>query len=218
MKHTKIPHLFILLFLATAIFNSCGQNTHQKINDSEFDDKDAANAKLLSADSLEQYPFLKDRYNKINEALQMPRPVLLCSDSLNEQQKMAQIIALNDTLFTQFLFDPFSKQPYRNEIFGVYPARQSDMSSVKENYNLPSVFRIEMYNYALNNTSIALVDIQQKKVLNRYFLSQTQPDISNYLRNLAVKIAVESPEVQNAMGIKPNEAAALMASTLTSLN
>ncbi len=218
MKHTKIQHLFILLFLATVIFNSCGQNTHQKISDPEFVDKDAANAKLLSADSLEQYPFLKDRYNKINEALQMPRPVLLCSDSLNEQQKMAQIIALNDTLFTQFLFDPFSKQPYRNEIFGVYPARQSDMSSVKENYNLPSVFRIEMYNYALNNTSIALVDIQQKKVLNRYFLSQTQPDISNYLRNLAVKIAVESPEVQNAMGIKPNEAAALMASTLTSLN
>jgi hypothetical protein len=39
-----------------------------------------------------------------------------------------------------------------------------------------------------------------------------------YLKNLAIKIAINSPEVQQAYGIKPEEKDALMASTKTALN
>ncbi|MBL0145594.1 MAG: hypothetical protein IPP48_07380 [Chitinophagaceae bacterium] len=116
------------------------------------------------------------------------------------------------------MFDIYAKQPYRNEIFGVYPARESDLANVKVACNLPTTFRVEMYNYALNSTSVAIVDVQQKKTIHRFYLRQMQPDISKTLKDLAVKIALESPEVQQALGFKPTEKDALMANTKTSLN
>ena len=181
-------------------------------------DENIINSVLINADSVQQIPEVLQYLDEVNQSLKLPRPAVLCKDSLNEKQKLAQIIALSDSAFTQFLIDPYLKKPYRNEVFGVYPARQSDLTSVKMKYNLAETFRVEMYNYALNNTSVALVDVSSQKVLNRYYHSQMQPDIPLFLRNLAVKIAVESPEVQEALEIKPAEADALMASTLTALN
>lgn len=218
MKQNKFLTAVVCNLLAVTILTSCGPNNSGQAISNGADDKDAYNAVLISGDSVAQYPFITDRLNIITETLKKPLPVLLCADSLDVNQKMAEQLAINDTGFTKFLFDPETKKPFRNEIFGVYPARQSDLTNVISNYNLASTYRIEMYNYALNNTSIALVDVKQQKVLNSYFLSQTQPDIPLYLRNLAVKIAVESPDVQKAMGIKPSEKDALMANTLTSLN
>jgi hypothetical protein len=214
-KNTRLCSLFIC-FIAM-LFASCSND--QKTNKKQpGKDENAVSAVLLDPDSLNNSPFIAEQVNEIKNALLQPRPVLLCKDGLDQHQSLAQLIALNDSAFTQFLKDPLSHQPYRNEIFGVYPARGSDMTNVKVPYNLPSCYRIEMYNYALNYTSIALVDVQQQKTLNSYYLSSTQPDIPYSLRKVAVKIAVESPEVQKALGIKPEEKDALMASTKTSLN
>ncbi|MEQ1675521.1 MAG: hypothetical protein ABL876_02395 [Chitinophagaceae bacterium] len=216
-QDNKLPPV-LFLFTALVLISSC-TNEKKSGNDSKTSkNDDAINSVLMATDSLATFPFVQDRVNEIKMALQQPRPVLLCKDSLNANQSLAQLIALNDSVFTQFLTDPFSKLPYRNEVFGVYPARQSDMATVKTAYTLASCYRVELYNYALNNTSIALVDVQQQKVVHSYYLSNSQPDISAYLKNLAVKIAVESPEVQQALGIKPAEKDALMASTKTSLN
>ncbi len=218
MKHDNKLLPALLLFVALVLIGSCTNEKKSGDGSKISKNDDAINSVLMATDSLATFPFVQDRVNEIKMALQQPRPVLLCKDSLDTNQSLAQLIALNDSAFTQFLTDPFSKLPYRNEIFGVYPARQSDMATVKAAYNLASCYRVELYNYALNNTSIALVDVQQQKVVQRYYLSNSQPDISAYLKNLAVKIAVESPEVQQALGIKPAEKDALMASTKTSLN
>ncbi len=180
--------------------------------------EDAINSVLADTIDMSGFPFIQERESRIAQALQSPLPVLLSGDSLSTNQSLAQIIAVNDSLFTKFIYNPSTHQPYRSEIFGVYPARQSDMGGVKTAYNLASSYRVEMYNYPLNITSIALVDIQQKKVLQSYYLASTQPDISLSLKNLAIKIAVESEIVQTALGVKPTEKDALMASTLTSLN
>jgi hypothetical protein len=216
IKKRRITLRLFSVFFCCIIFACNNNQPAEKLHPGY--DADAINAVLLDADSLKTFPFLEDRVTEIKNALKNPKPVILCKDSLNKEQSLAQIIALSDSAFSQFLIDPFSKQPYRNEIFGVYPARQSDMSTVKGAYNLASTYRVEMYNYALNNTTIALVDIQLQKVLAGYYTSNSQPDIPFYLRNLAVKIAVESLEVQNALGVKPDEKDALMASTKTSLN
>ncbi len=217
MKQRGISSNLLLYLFIGCIGVSCNNNPSLEKLHAGYD-ADAINSVLVSADSLKTFPFVEERVNEIKAALLNPRPVLLCKDSLSNDQSLAQIIALNDSAFTQFLKDPFSKLPFRNEVFGVYPARQSDMTSVKTSYNLPDCYRVEMYNYALNNTSIALVDVQQQKVVGSYYSSNSQPDIPAYLKNLAVKIAVESPEVQNALGMKPSEKDAVMASTKTSLN
>ena len=215
MKQNNLIFLFAIWLW---MLMSCNNNNSGTANLTMPDRTEVEQSVLSETDSSVLFPMLRERINEIKNVLQQPTPVLLLKDSLSAAQQFAQALALKDSSFTQFLKDPFEKKPYRNEIFGVYPARESDMVNVKMPYQLSTTYRVEMYNYALNNTSIALVDVQQQKVLNCYFLSQTQPDIPFYLRNLAVKIAVESPEVQKAMGIKPDEKAALMASTLTSLN
>jgi hypothetical protein len=219
-QYTRIrSSRFFLIFLfviAAMGYESCNSNT---VSDKQLPpyDEQAMNALLVGADSLRTFPFTEQRVNDIKLALSQPRPVLLCRDSLNSQQQLAQLIALSDTNFTRYLRDS-KGTPYRNEIFGIYPARESDMAAVKVNYTLAQCYRAELYNYALNLTVVAMVDVQQGKTLAVSFMPQSQPDIPEYLKQLAIRIAVESPEVQQAMGMKPEEKDALMASTKTALN
>jgi hypothetical protein len=91
------------------------------------------------------------------------------------------------------------------------------MGSIK-NALQADCFKVEMYNYTLNLTSIGIVDIKQNKLVSFATLEQTQPEIPQYLKSIAIKIAINSPEVQSAYGIKPEEKDALMASTKTALN
>lgn len=208
----------VFIIIMSVFVLSCNNNNSTVITKHPGYDEDAVNSILIDVDSISTSSMAIRRAEKIKAVLQIGKPVLLCGDSLNDQQQMAQLLALNDTVFTRFLVDPSTKKPFLSEVFGVYPARQSDMPAVKITYNLPATFKVEMYNYALNNTAVALVDVQQQKVLHRYFLPKTQPDIPEYLKKLAINIAIESKEVQQALGIKPSEKDALMASTKTALN
>lgn len=210
--------LFVALFLGGQFLITACNNNGPAVTQLQGYDEDALNSVLTAIDSLNTFPFVQERVNEIKTALQQPRPVLLNKDTMSEQQQMAQLIALNDSSFTRFLRDPATGLPFRNEVFGVYPARESDMTTIRSPYTLASTYRVEMYNYALNNSSVALVDVQQQKVLGTFYLSQMQPDISVYLKKLAIRIAIESPEVQQALGVKPQEKDALMASTKTALN
>ncbi len=213
--------LYPFLWLSLLLFFSCNNNNTTN-NTAPATvagyDKDALQSVIASTDSLITFDFVKDQVENIKSSLQQPVPVLLCRDSLNSQQKLAQIIALYDTVFTQSVREKNTNKPYRCEIFGVYPARQSDMAYVKTSYTLADCYRVEMYNYALNSSAIAIADIKQQKVLANGWQLQTQPDIPSYLKTLAIKIAASSAAVQNALGISPADKDALMASTKTSLN
>ena len=65
-------------------------------------DEDAIQSVIVNADSLKTFDFVNARVEEIKTALQQPIPVLLCRDSLNAAQQLAQIIALFDTVFTPF--------------------------------------------------------------------------------------------------------------------
>ncbi|MBK8952965.1 MAG: hypothetical protein IPM85_12475 [Chitinophagaceae bacterium] len=108
--------------------------------------------------------------------------------------------------------------PFRNEVFGIHQARESDMSGIPLPHNLPECFRVEMYNYALNNTSVAIVDVASQRVLNSFYFSETQPDPPYSLVELANRIAIESPEVEKALGFKPTKEKLLAQYYKTSLN
>lgn len=181
-------------------------------------DKDVLQSVLVQADSLKTFSFVNARVDLIKRALQQPTPVLLCQDSLDARQQLAQLIALYDTAFTKLVRQPVTHLPYRCEVFGVYPARESDMTNTPKPYRLQDCYRVEMYNYALNTATTAIADVKQQKLLSASTQQQAQPDIPLNLKNLAIKIAVSSPEVQQAYGIRPGEETALMASTKTSLN
>ncbi len=200
-------------------FCSCNdQTTNTKATAVAPYDDNVLKSVIAPDDSVQSADFIVAQQSKIQLALQQPTPVLLCQDTLTQQQQLAQLIALSDTVFTQAVRNKINGAAYRCEIFGVYPARQTDMVYVQTAYNLADCYRVEMYNYALNTTTTAIADTKQQKVLAAGMQQQAQPDIPLYLKNLALKIAVASATVQEALGVKPAESSALMASTKTSLN
>jgi hypothetical protein len=175
-------------------------------------------SKVFSSTDTLRDSLTKIRIVKIESALRQPMPVLLYGDTLNDQQKLAQIIALSDTSFTHFVFDEKSRAPLRCEIFAVNPARQSDLSPYRASFNLKDLYRVEMYNYALNLSSYAITDVRQQQVLFSFHQQNSQPDLSPSLAKLATHIAIQSSAVREALGYAPGAEDALMAATKTALN
>jgi hypothetical protein len=201
------------------IFFSCGFLLMTGCNDgntlpSAKDNPQFAIESVIAADSAaSNFPLLLQRIEKITASLQQKVPVLFL-DSLDNDKALAQIIAVNDIKFKENFFDK-AGQAYRNEIFNIYNARPQEIPA---GYVANNVYKVELYNYALNLTTIALVDVPSQKVLSVNIFPQTQPDLNPSLTNLAVQIAVNSPDVIKALGFKPEEKDALMAATKTSLN
>ncbi len=204
-----------LFYLTVLILFSCNNNNSNTIVKY---DEDVLTSKISDADSLKTFDFVNNHVEDIKKSMQAPNPVLLCGDSLNELQRTAQQIALKDIAFLKNVRDAATQLPYRNEIFAVLPARESDLNGTKGIVNITDCYKVEMYNYPLNLTTIALVNVKEQKTITVTTQEQAQPEIPLYLKNLAIKIAVNSPEVQQAYGIKPSEADALMANTKTALN
>lgn len=175
--------------------------------------KEAAEAVIAPDSAVASFELMAQRLTAIQNALQLPIPILLLSVADSNQSK-AQRLALNDNRFTENIRDK-QQQPFRNEIFSIYNARPQE---VPQGSKAADVYRVEMYNYALNLTTVALVDIAQEVVTSVNTFAQTQPDLNPYLTNLATQIAIHSPEVVQALGYKPTEKEALMAATKTALN
>jgi hypothetical protein len=204
----------LLVFFAMALLYACNDNVASKA----VNDPDAARyaaESIISADSgIQDFPLFRERLANIKAALATPVPVLLLAKP-DSNQARAQKIALADARFTENFFDKKLNQPFFNEIFNIYKARPQE---IPKGYTAAAVYRVELYNYALNLTTVAITDLISQKVISISTLPQTQPDLNPSLTELAVQIAVNSPDVAKALGYKPGEKEALMAATKTSLN
>ena len=108
----------------------------------------------------------------IQAALKKPQPIINLL-SLDSNQNAALTLALADATFVKYLKTPDGK-PLRNEIFGVYKARPADLPTDKQSTCNGKCYRIEMYNYALNLSSVCLVDLSQNLVFNTNHYASTQ--------------------------------------------
>ncbi len=178
------------------------------------------NYAILSEKRKIEPEFVLKRREMIRIALLQPIPILAqAENTLNAQQIDAQRIALGNTEFTKNAKLENNRQVFLNEIFGIYPARPSDYSAQSSPECADgSCYRVEMYNYALNLATLAMVHLNSKKVIRVAVFPHTQPDIPLILKELALKIASESPEVEKALGYKPSKESALMSDTKTALN
>lgn len=172
---------------------------------------------ILSTSQKDTARYILERKQQIKNILKDSIPVKLFTDRTGENILLVQQIALADTFFTRYIFDKQTKQPLWNEVFGVYPARPGDLR--KSITVLPgTLWRIEMYNYAYNLTTIGIVDVFTHRMISVDHYPDTQPDIPQSLIKLAVDIAINSPEVEKALGFKPNRSLPVMSSTKTALN
>lgn len=202
--------IFILLF-STILFFSC----HESTENAKDTDRLQAIESILYTDSIHaNLPIVATRIEAIRTALKQQIPVLRLAQA-DSIQSLAQNIALHDEKFCEHIFDPETKQVFRNEIFNVYPARPQEIPVANKQGN---VYKVEMYNYALNLTTTALVDLQMNKTIQINTLPQSQPEIPTVLKEIATQIAINNEDVIKALGFKPNEKEALMSNTKTALN
>lgn len=206
----KIKNNLLFAFLIIVIF-SCVKN--EKIV--ERPDIELIKGSRILSDSIKNNNvFLTKRYQLIDSVLKQKSPIIRLQ-KLSKQDSLAQEIALNNKDFTKYLRDSTGSKLYLNEVFNLYKARPQD---IPENLNPQNIYKIEMYNYPLNLSTTALVDIASGNLYNLNHLPQNQPDIPISLKDLALKIATTNPEVIKALGYKPEEAEALMANTKSALN
>ncbi|MGH2647626.1 MAG: hypothetical protein ACRDE8_08670, partial [Ginsengibacter sp.] len=153
--------IFIFFFLIEFILCGCNNSSTSKsgqLNDSAY----AAGAVLVNDTTQLNIAAIKERNERIKTALSQNTPILLL-ENLDNARALTQIIAVNDARFTYYLYDTASKKPYLNEIFNIYNARPQE---VPQGYNAANVYRIEMYNYPLNLTTVGLVDLSTQKVIS----------------------------------------------------
>ena len=162
-------------------------------------------------------PALIAQATLVQQALEQPITILLMA-GLDEPRALAQEVAVRDPRFQGDLWDAATGTPLRNEIFGVYPMRDSDITDATARCTGTSCYRVEMYNYAKNLTTIGMVSVEDGLLLAVTKIPNAQPDIPPHLTDLAVQIASQSPEVAAALGYAPDGEEALMANTKTALN
>ncbi len=71
--------------------------------------------------------YLAQRVQQQTAALNQATPVILRSEGLDDKQRIAQEAAIRDGRFTQFARAQ-DGSALRNEIFQIYPARDSDLT------------------------------------------------------------------------------------------
>lgn len=202
----------IILFAAVSlILTACNYKSEQKIAETPETQAGQLSASLRN----EKDELIAKRLEKITAALKLSPPVLTL-ETVDENQKTAQESAVQDARFTNETKDAQTGEPLFNEIFGVYPLRESDFIQQTAGCRQSKCFRVEMYNFALNSTTNAVVDVNSKQVLAVTRIPQTQPDIPTHLTELAAHIANNASEVKNALGGTAGNP--LMTNTKTALN
>lgn len=100
----------------------------------------------------------------------------------------------------------------------VREALPSYFKSANTNCTKGDCYRVSMYNYYYNNTTVALVNIKNKAVLQVKHYSTGQPEINKRLTDIAIQIASHSQEVKDALGIDPNKEIPMLPNVKTAMN
>jgi len=200
--------LFATLFLVSCNSENKQQDTQQdkpeqNNNQFQYSGKLASNAEKSQQS---QSPLLKIYRDKVKNALTLATPVLLLDQDAvtNEAAYQSQLIALQNKQFSQYIRHPKTKQPLRNEIMTVRPILAADKSTANSKAlslcQADACFRVEMYNFFFNLSSVAFVDTVAKKVVSMSQYSDAQPDLNKNLIKLAVEIAKNSELVKKELG------------------
>jgi hypothetical protein len=163
----------------------------------------------------QQIPALVARRAAAAAALQTTPPILLLPD-LTGEAAQAQTLALQNSDFLSYAYDLSSGAPLRNEIMVVRPALPSDLTNSNISCTPDHCYRVELYNYAQNVTTVAFVDAAANQVAQVSHQINVQPEIPPALADLAVEIARHAPEVQVALWGAPGTP--VMPNVKTALN
>ncbi len=181
-------------------------NRDKKIIIPDLDEQKAMNIPAVQ----EYLQDLEKLYKKGQSTLPLKK------SELDANGEVAQSVALENS---EFLSDTkMDNKLLHNDIMRVVPAIASTLDNKSKKECKTSIcYVVEKYNYALNSTTRAIVDVKAKKVLAVKRYSNSQPDISARLTNIAKEIALNHPKVIKELGHTPTPSELSMANVRTSL-
>ena len=162
-------------------------------------------------------PQVKEYVEDLKHLISKGKAVLpLDSSELDDKAMVAQEILLKNQ---EFLKD--TKQDGKllhNDMMRILPAIISAMDKNSAKIcQTHSCYEAEKYNFVTNTTTRAIVDVDDKKVLQIDRYSNRQPDISLRLTHIAQAIALNAPEVKKELGFKPSRKDITMANVRGSM-
>jgi hypothetical protein len=169
-----------------------------------------ANARLLSPDEFDPRSLapVAERIALVEHQLSQANPILALA-GLPEREAEAQRIALANER-VQYLArignDPNQPEPLLLEVFGVYPLQPSDITPMTTACRESSCYRVELYDWARNQTNNVIIEMGSGTLLAINEYSNTAPSIvPEHLTSLATEIAVAAPAVREELGLEPSE-------------
>jgi hypothetical protein len=110
-------------------------------------------------------------------------------------------------------------QKMRAEVMAVYKLRESDFVEEAQVCKTARCYRLEVYDFARNTLLLGLANLDAKAMISWRAENGRKPEIPDRLKRLAIDIAIDAPELTEALGgIAPKFTDAQMASTKTALN
>ncbi len=148
-------------------------------------------------------PEVKEYLKDLKKVIQSGQAVLPLDDSeLDSSGVLAQKILLKNKAFLKDTIR--NGKPLHNDMMRIRPAIVSVLSdSSKTICETHKCYQAEKYNYVTNTTTRAVVDIDNKKVLEVTNHAGMQPDISLRLTHIAQAIALNAPEVAKELKRTP---------------
>ena len=199
---------FILFFTLMLLFQSCTEPSEDNRPTRKPPNKTEASNILPATISVESLlpiiPTLADYHTQKLAVLASKLPVILLSDTeiKSEEERLVQQIAIQDADFIRDIFLEETKEPLHTEIMNIRRSIEKELFQHKIGYNKGSglPFRVELYNFYHNTTTLAFVDVPSRSVLKVVYFQSGPPTINERLKSLAVEIALHTPEVLAEIG------------------
>lgn len=120
------------------------------------------------------------------------------TNQLTSEQTLAQDLALKNRQVFEHT------RNHRSEVFGVREVLADQYTAASTACATANCWQVEIYNFDENTAVTAIVNLDTQKVLDVLYQPSMQPGINKRLADLAVDIAINAPEVIEALGYKPD--------------
>lgn len=157
---------------------------------------DEAKLALIAASFPDSVAPEKVAYSAAISANLLSKLPILALPDLQGKEAEAQRIMLADPRLVPATRDPQTKKPLRSEVMTVKPALPGDRVGAETACWEGGCYRVEIYNFFHNVTITGLVDTTKKQVVSINSLPESQPELSERLKQLSIAIARHEPAVR----------------------
>lgn len=142
------------------------------------------------------------------QSLSLSPPVIVFPDSSLKEpyQRLAQELALSYEPFVKDVWERDSRSPLRAEIMEVRKLEKLETQRMGLECQTGQCYQVILYNYFHHTSTAALVDVFNKKALKVEDRTQEPRLLNPRLRDLARKMVLSNPEIQEKWGSKLEKA------------